>query len=90
MNGQTGGRRGVRNALHHRFEGGQWPTPPVHADKTEEAVLDRIPLARAGRKMTDMDRQARLRGELLQLPFPQAHAPAVAAPAVVAKSRNPR
>src|SRR5438093_6670422 len=42
-------------------------------------MLDLVPLARPGRKVTDRDRETRAIGELLQLPLPEAQARSVAA-----------
>src|SRR4051794_17582020 len=42
-------------------------TPPVHADMGKESVLDRVPLAGAGRQVADRHRQATPIGEALQL-----------------------
>jgi hypothetical protein len=44
-------------------------------------MLDLVPLAGAGREVTDLDRQAGLGGQALQLDRPQAHAIAVGATA---------
>src|ERR1700674_1690737 len=45
-------------------------------------MLNLVPLAGPGRKMTDRDREADLIGKRLQREFPQAQTPAVAAAAV--------
>lgn len=45
-------------------------------------MLDLVPLAGAGRKVTDRDRQSGLNRQLLQLPFPQAQAVTVTASGV--------
>ena len=50
--------------------------------KLEQAVLDLVPLRGAGREVADLDLQAGLVGELLQLDLPQPHAVAVGAAAV--------
>jgi hypothetical protein len=34
----------------------QWPGAPVAADEAEQAVLDLVPLAGAGREVADLDR----------------------------------
>src|SRR5438876_8586288 len=47
----------------------------------EEAVLDFVPLAGAGRQVADHDVEAELVGQLLQFAFPQPHPRAVAAAA---------
>src|SRR5438876_11281672 len=48
----------------------------------EEAVLDFVPLAGAGRQVADHDVEAELVGQLLQFAFPQPHPRAVAAASV--------
>ena len=35
----------------------QWPAAPVGSDEREEAVLDLVPFAGAGRQVTDADGQ---------------------------------
>ena len=55
---------------------------PVLADEREEAMLDLVPLAGAGREVADGDRQPALVGEPLQLGLPQTGAVAVRAAAV--------
>src|SRR3974377_832435 len=49
------------------------PAPPVLRDAAEQAVLDLVPFRRAWRIMPDLDREARLVRELLQLHFPKPH-----------------
>src|SRR6266436_8401534 len=58
----------------------EWLGAPVLADKGEEAVLDFVPLAGAGRQVADRDVEAEFVGQLLQFAFPQPHPRAVAAP----------
>src|SRR5437868_758086 len=60
----------------------EWLGTPVLADETEEAVLDFVPLAGAGRQVADHDVDAELVGQLLQFAFPQPHPRAVAAAAI--------
>src|SRR5713101_8855598 len=51
---------------------------PVGADVREESMLDLVPLAGPGRKVTDGDRDARTVGQALQFPLPQPYARAIA------------
>lgn len=55
---------------------------PILADEGEEAVLDFVPLAGAGRQGADHDVEAELVGQLLQFAFPQPHPRAIAAAAI--------
>ena len=55
---------------------------PVARDEAEQAVLDLVPLARAGREVADLDLKAGLVGQALQLGLPQPGAVAVGAAAV--------
>src|SRR5882672_10093499 len=55
---------------------------PVLADEGEEAVLDLVPLAGAGRQVADRDVEAEFVGQLLQFAFPQPYPRAVAAAAI--------
>src|SRR5882762_2986295 len=68
---------------------GYWPGSssqrtgrPVLADEGEEAVLDLVPLAGAGRQVADRNVEVELVGQFLQLAFPQPDPRAVAAPAI--------
>src|SRR5262245_33890038 len=56
--------------------------PPIGRDEREEAMFDLVPLAGARREMTHRQRPSRLISKLLQLPFPQSQARAVAAPRI--------
>ena len=49
----------------------EWSPAPSLRDVAEQAVLDLIPLRRARRIMMDVEHEACLVGELLQLDFPQ-------------------
>jgi len=51
---------------------------PVLTDPGKEAMFNLVPFARSRRQVAHGDRQAGLIGELLQFPFPQAHARAIA------------
>jgi len=55
---------------------------PVHRNVGKQAMFDLVPLARAGREMTDRDGQPQAIRELLQFPFPQTHAGTIAAPGI--------
>jgi len=63
MNSETGLGPGGRYQLDDCANVGERPTPPVEGDEAEEAVLDLVPLRRAGWIVTDRDAQARLGGE---------------------------
>src|SRR5882672_6783545 len=55
---------------------------PILADEGEEAVLDLVPLAGAGREVADGDVEPNLVGQLLELPLPQTDARPIAAAAI--------
>src|SRR4051794_33465421 len=55
---------------------------PILRDEREQAVLDLVPLAGAGRQMTDRDGDAELIRQVLQLALPQPNTDAVAATAI--------
>src|SRR6266404_9059152 len=74
-----GGRR--QDQLDYDAIADERPGAPVLADKGEEAVLDFVPLAGAGRQVANHDIEAELVGQLLQFTFPQPHPRAVAAAA---------
>lgn len=63
------------------------PAPPVHREKREQAVLDRVPLARSSRKMTHGDWTPDLVGQTLQLQLPQPR-PVTIAPAAVSSHKQ--
>ena len=58
------------------------PTTPVVGDEAEEAMLDLVPLAGAGREVADRELEFQRVGEVLERDAPQARARAVAAAAV--------
>jgi len=80
--GQTG-RRGRRRdqAQDHRVAD-QGLTAPVLGDEGEQAMLNLVPLARAGREVAHRDLQAGFVGQPLQLPLPEPQARSVAATAI--------
>ncbi len=68
--------------VHHGLERANRLAAPVHRDEREHAVLDLVPLAGPWREMADVDGQAELVGEALQLKLSHAGAMAGAAPRV--------
>src|SRR6185437_8651448 len=82
----TDGQTGCRGGRADEFDDGavidERPSAPVPRDEREEAVLDLVPFAGAGRKMEDGDGQSQLVGELLQFGLPEADAGAIAAAAI--------
>ena len=60
---------------------------PVAGDEGEQAVLDPVPFACAGRQVAHGDRHAEIVGKLLQFELPEADARAVGAAAVGVISR---
>ena len=77
LNLQAGACRGRGNQLHDGYD--QWLAAPVLRDEREQPVLDLVPLAGAGRQMTDGDGHAEFVGQRLQFALPQPHASAIAA-----------
>ena len=78
--GQAGLRRGALQVAEHGLPRREGMAGPVRADRTEQAMLDRVPLRAAGGVVADRDGQAVLVAELLlELLFPDPRAGAVAA-----------
>src|ERR1700753_1757700 len=75
------GRGGSDQLDDHRVADQRLATP-VLADESEQAVLDLVPFAGAGRQMGHRYCQAGLVGETLQFALPQLDPCAVAAPTV--------
>src|SRR2546427_4940743 len=71
-------RSRVANKRDHRLEGMERTTAPILGDVTEEAMLDLVPLAGARREMRDVNPEAHVVGQPLQLLLPRARAIAVA------------
>jgi hypothetical protein len=69
----------VTDQLHDGLEGAERTAEPVLGDVTEEAVLNLVPLAGAGRRVGDVDAQTQVIGQPLQFCLPCALAIAVAA-----------
>ena len=74
---QAGTRPRAGDQLDDGLAAVQRPAAPVLRDEAEQAVLDLVPLARAGREVADDDLQARLVSQALQLDAPQPGAGAV-------------
>src|ERR1700693_2131252 len=74
--------RGRADQLDDGDSIGQRSSTPVLRDVAEQAVLYSVPLRCSGRIVMDVQHEARLVGELLQLDFPEPHARAVRAAAV--------
>src|SRR5438046_10146717 len=75
--GQAGLGRGTGDHVDYGEAAGERRCAPVLRDVTEEAVLDLVPLRGAGRIMADLEKQAGLVGEPLQLNSPRAQTRAV-------------
>src|SRR3984893_12944712 len=80
--GEAGFGGGGRDQLDDDAIADEWFGAPVLADEGEEAVLDLVPLAGAGRQVVDHDVEAEFVGQLLQFAFPQPYPRAVAAAAI--------
>ena len=65
-----GGR--AADQIDHDLAADQGASAPVVGDVAEHPMFDRVPLAGSGWKVTDLDLNAELIGQLLQLAFPQA------------------
>ena len=89
MDGQSRSGRGRGDQVDDHLVTDQRLAAPVHADVGEQAVLDFVPLARAGRKMMHGDGHAQFVGEGLQRDLPQPHAAAVAAAPVGRDQQSP-
>ena len=74
--------RGGADQLDDDLVADQWLAAPVLRDVGKETVLDPIPLAGAGRQMSDRDGKTALIGEPLQLELPQSDAGSIAASTV--------
>src|SRR3954464_2032321 len=72
-----GGR--AADQIDHNLAADQGASAPVVGDVAEHPMFDRVPLAGSGWKVTDLDLDAELIGQLLQLAFPQADPIPVAA-----------
>ena len=68
---QAGFGRCRSNQLNYGHAIDEWSPAPSLRDVAEQAVLDLIPLRRARRIVVDVELEARLVSELLQLDLPQ-------------------
>src|SRR5487761_1242612 len=75
-------RRRLGNEMDDGFVIAQGFATPIRRDEGKKTALDLVPLARPRWKMTDREGQAGFIREGLQLQFPQAQPPAIAAPAI--------
>jgi hypothetical protein len=82
------GRRRSGDQPHYRLALAQRLPSPVGRDEREQPVLHLVPFARPRREMAACQRQPRLVGQALQLPFPQPPAVAAAAVAVISNCRT--
>src|SRR5438552_6844812 len=89
---QPGLRGRVGDEIDDHPVTGQRTTAPVLGDKAEQTVFDLVPLARARRKVADLQAQLQLVRQILQSDFPQSVAASVTAAAVGANHqfRSPR
>src|SRR5690348_1870988 len=62
----------VGEQVDDRLVGLQRPAATVDRDVREQAVLDLVPLAGAGRKMADVDDEVERVGQSLELGFPES------------------
>ena len=69
---ETTAIRRVRDQVDDRLVASQRAAAPVDRDEREQAVLDLVPLARAGREVADANGDSELVGEALELVLPNA------------------
>src|SRR5439155_14640096 len=80
---QTRGGRGATDIAQHRLPRAQGLASPVHADMTEQAMLNRIPFRAARRVVADCYRQPQPVTQLvLQLVFPLPRATPITPPGI--------
>ena len=80
---QTGFRCRPFNVLHHDVHRSKRVACPLQRDKTEQPMLDRVPLGGAGRVVADRNGDAVVSGDgMVQAVFPKARPVAIAASAV--------
>src|SRR5437868_15302990 len=79
---QAGFGRRRSNQLDDRHAVDEWSPAPSLRDVAEQAVLDLVPLRRARRIVMNVEQEARLVGELLQLDLPQPDTRSIRATAI--------
>src|SRR5258705_3721006 len=79
---ETGFGSGGRDQLDDDPIADEWLGTPVLADEGEEAGLDLVPLAGAGRQVADRHVEVELVGQRLQLPVPKPPPRAIASPVI--------
>ena len=67
---QAAARPEARDELDDHLVADQGPPTPVHGDEREQAMLDLVPLARAGREVRHPDAQTGFLGQAAQLELP--------------------
>ena len=65
LDAQARGGASVANQFDDRFKRAERTASPILGDVTEEAMLDLVPLAGAGRQVTHGDGEAEFIGQLL-------------------------
>ena len=81
-NGEPGFCRGTGDQVDDGLVAGQRAAAPVFGDEAEQPMFDLVPLAGAGRKMTNLQSQSEFIRERLQRQLPQSVATAVAPAAI--------
>src|SRR3954469_23139743 len=82
-----GGR--AADQIDHDLAADQGTAAPVVGDVAEHPMFDLVPLAGSGWKVTDLDLQAEVIGELLHLAFPQPDPISVAAATIGRNQQAP-
>jgi hypothetical protein len=79
---QTTASRGAGDQIDDGLMTHQGAASPVLCDETEQTMLNLVPFARAGRKVTDQEFQFQFVSQVLQRCLPQPRTMAVAAAAI--------
>src|SRR6266571_7523107 len=82
MNREARGCRRGANEVHHDLVGFQRMASPIAGHMTKQAMLDLVPLARAGREMAHFDLQTGFIAQRLQFDLPKTISATVAAATV--------
>src|SRR5258708_4208400 len=89
LDSKPAGRADVADQIDDDGPADQRPAMPIFRDMAEHAVFNLVPLARSGWKMADRDLQAQSIRQLLEAPFPETVAGAIAS-ASVRRDQQPR